>query len=313
MFVNPRPIRRKLHLVACLWGLAAVVAPCGGAAGDLAGRIWSSADGAFVEPARVAEAVAKAEYVLLGETHTHARHHRLQARLIDAASTERAPAVVLEMVTRGRQAAIDEWRAAGARPSDFGTAVGWAEQGWPEWSIYQPIVEQAIAHDLAILAGGPARETFATVARNGLESLSPERRRTLRLDQPLPETQAKRLETTLRRAHCGELHAPIERMVALQRLRDAAMAERMRTADTDGAVLIAGRGHTRRDFGVPHYLDGATTATVTVALRGTRPDMDLADWRNAGDGTMAHDYIWFTADDPPEVPCPEAGTSTDTH
>jgi len=290
-----------------LWGLASITVAASASAGELAGRIWSRGDAAFVEPARVAEAVASAEYVLLGETHTHASHHRLQARLIDAASAERSPAVVLEMVPRERQSAIDAWRAGAATASGFGAAVGWAERGWPDWSTYQPIVERALTRDLAILAGAPARETFAAVSQNGLDALAPARRRALRLHRPLPEAKAARLERILRRAHCGELHAPIERMVALQRLRDAAMAERMRAAGADGAVLIAGRGHTRRDLGVPHYLDRSEAEAVTVALRGTGGEMDLADWREAGESTMAHDYIWFTDDAPPERRCPDGG------
>lgn len=316
MFVTPSREQRKLQPARWAgWTLAslALVAGAGpSAGGELAGRVWSSEREAFVEPARVADAVADADYVLLGETHTHARHHRLQARLIDAASSARAPALVLEMVTRERQSAIDDWRGGDADADAFGPAVGWNERGWPDWSIYQPIIERALAHDLPILAGGPARATFASVAQNGLDGLTRERRRALRLDQPLPEALATRLEATLRRAHCGETHAPMERMVALQRLRDAAMAERMRASDADGAVLVAGRGHTRRDFGVPHYLGEAAADSVAVALRGTRADMDLADWRQADDGTMAHDFVWFTADEPPEVPCPDAAATDET-
>jgi uncharacterized iron-regulated protein len=274
------------------------------AGGPLAGRIWSSEREAFVEARRVAEAAAQARYVLLGETHTSARHHLIQARLLDAASDARSPAVVVEMVPRDQQHAIDRWRGAAAVPSDFGRAVGWSERGWPDWSIYQPIVELAAARDLAIRAGGPERERFTQVAQQGLDALDPERRRTLRLDRDLPDTQRQRLARTLREAHCGETHAPIARMVALQRLRDAAMAERMRTATADGAVLIAGRGHTRRDFGVPTYLDNAADDAIAIALRGTEPSADAADGHQADDNTRTHDFVWFTADEPPRVPCP---------
>jgi hypothetical protein len=69
-------------------------------------------------------------------------------------------------------------------------------------------------------------------------------------------------------------------------------------AGADGAVLIAGAGHVRADFGVPRYLAwrDATAAVVTVGLvevraEATRPQ----DYAAVGDGDAGlYDYVWFT-------------------
>ncbi len=274
-------------------------------AGDeLTGRIWAPPEQAFVDADRLEAAVADADYALLGETHTIARHHRLQARLLDAAARERRPAVVLEMVARDAQGAIDTWRSDDGAPENFGEAVDWEQRGWPEWAIYQPILEVAVARELPIRAGAPSAETVRGIGQQGLRSLPTQRRLALGLDKALPERADERLRDTLEAAHCGShSKVPIDRMVAVQRLRDASMAERMRTAGDGGAVLIAGNGHARRDYGVAHYLPGEAR-TVSVALLGTRADDTLASVRDAHGGSLAFDFVWFTDDQPPRAACP---------
>jgi uncharacterized iron-regulated protein len=266
-------------------------------ADTLAERVWMPAEGRFVEPAVVERAVASARYVLLGEEHPVARHHELQARLLRAAARQRQPAVVFEMIPVSRQSGIDAWRE---RPDPeaaaLGPAVGWNERGWPDWALYAPITEVALMRELPLWAGAPAPTELRTVARDGLRKLSAERRRALRLDRPLPGPARERLLETLRAAHCGEMHTPAERMLAAQRLRDASMAERMRASGAGGAVLIAGHGHVREDYGVPRYLDRAGDDVVTVALRTTGGTGEhIADHVAAAGGALAYDYVWFTS------------------
>lgn len=287
-------------------------------AAELAGRIWVPAEQRFAAPAELERALAGADLVLLGETHTVARHHALQARLIRAASRERRPAVVLEMLPRTAQGAIDAWRArAPVDASAFGPAVDWGERGWPDWSIYVPIVRTALERDLSLYAGGPAPGERRTVGEDGLEALAPGVRRALGLDRPLPADAGARLAATLRRVHCGlDTHAPVARMVAVQRLRDARMAARLlEVAGTDGAVLVAGHGHVRRDYGVPWYLarhDG-DRRVVSVALLGTDGvDHTVAAHAARAGGVLPFDYVWFTAGGSPAGDCdadPDSGAA----
>jgi uncharacterized iron-regulated protein len=304
MFVK-RVARQRKQAAAVLALLACATTVTAGE--GLAGRIWAPSEQAFVDADRVEAAVADADYALLGETHTIARHHRLQARLLAAAARERRPAVVLEMVARDTQAAIDAWRSAGAEPERFGKAVDWSQRGWPEWAIYQPIVEVAVARDLPIRAGAPSAEIVRRVGQEGLQRLPAQRRRSLGLDKALPDAADERLRKTLKAAHCGSHSAvPIDRMVAVQRLRDAHMAERMRASGDGGAMLIAGNGHTRRDFGVGPYLS-RQASTVSVALIGAPSGDTLASVREAHGGALAFDFVWFTDDEPPRVTCPGDG------
>ncbi len=277
--------------------LLALAASGQAAASELAGRIWAPGEGRFVAPSEVERAVAAARFVLLGEEHTIEAHHALQAHLLRAAARDGQPAVVFEMIPISRQSAIDAWRAAPApNPADLGPAVSWAERGWPDWQLYMPLAEVALERDLPLLAGGPAREQLRTVARYGLAGLDDARERELGLDRSLPEAGHERLLATLRAVHCGEGHVPAMRMLAAQRLRDAAMAEQLRAAaDRHGrAALIAGHGHTRADHGVPQYLDAGADEVVAIAFRGTDGIGAIHEHVAASGGALPYDYVWLT-------------------
>jgi len=288
-----------------------LLALAGTARGEsLDGRIWVPGEQRFAAPAELAAAVRRAHFVLLGETHSVERHHELQARFVAAAAAGRRPAVVFEMIPRDRQPAIDAWRAAEPPdPAALGPAVGWEERGWPAWSQYQPIVETALRRDLPLRAGAPADTTVRRVGHAGLGALGPESTALPGLDTPLPSRARERLLDTLRAVHCGlPEHAPVDRMIAVQRLRDASMAERMMAGHKGaGAVLIAGHGHVRRDYGVPLYLARGAPgrSVVSIAFFGTVGKQTVAAQRKAAGGTLPFDFVWFT---PGGVAAPECAS-----
>jgi len=262
-----------------------------------------------VDAATVERAVEQAHFVLLGEIHTVARHHELQARMIRVAAHSRRPGVVLEMVPRSRQRDIDTWRASThPTPAAFARAVDWSRRGWPDFAIYTPIL-RAVLHNALPLRGGDIDPgTLRQIGHTGLDALAPDRRARLALDRPLPTAARNRLVDTLRAAHCGvDTHVPIDRMVAVQRLRDASMADRLLAADTgDGAVLIAGAGHVRRDHGVPWYLRARAPDrdVVSIAFLGTRGIGEtVAAQRAAAGGKLPFDFVWFTAGGAPSPAC----------
>ena len=94
-----------------------------------------------------------------------------------------------------------------------------------------------------------------TIGKGGQEALSANRRTELLLEEPLSEAAEKILLSTIVESHCGMIDgAGAGPMLAVQRARDGAMARAMLDAGDDGAVLIAGSGHVRRDYGVPRLL-----------------------------------------------------------
>jgi uncharacterized iron-regulated protein len=91
----------------------------------------------------------------------------------------------------------------------------------------------------------------------------------------------------------------VKAMVEVQRARDAQMAESLIAAsDPDGAILVAGAGHVRNDYGIPVYLRAKapekrviSIAFVEVDKQKTEPQSYALSYPN---GRLPFDYIWFT-------------------
>ena len=118
------------------------------------------------------------------------------------------------------------------------------------------------------------------------------------------------LVQTLVDSHCGQLRAedaaPLTRA---QRARDAVIADSLLRYRANGAVLIAGAGHARRDLAVPLYLRArAPDASIaSVALTEVEPGVDdVAAYRTTavvGSIDPPFDYLWFSARAEREDPC----------
>jgi uncharacterized iron-regulated protein len=263
---------------------------------ELIGGIWSSRDQAFVSPSSLLQAVSEAQFILLGENHDNAAHHQLQAWIIRNASFSGSLTVVMEQIDASKAETLEAFLAqSDPDPVKLGETLDWANSGWPDWELYLPIASAAIDRQADILPGLPARSQTRRIAEEGFASLSADRLSALKLDQPLPEVQSEALRQEIAEAHCDLLPTQaLPAMEAVQRFRDAYMAEAMLKAASKGpAILIAGNGHVERNRGVPWYLEQAgAEGVVVITLTETLPSNRSAPETSAiGD---AADYIWFT-------------------
>lgn len=267
----------------------------------LAGRIWSTRDGRFVAEEDVLAAAGRARFVLLGERHGNPEHHALQARVVAAAARGgRSLAVVAEQLDFVQQPAIDACRRDCADfGAELGPRVGWAQTGWPDYALYSPVFEAAANAGATVLAGNPGAARIRALSRG--ETAAPGEHWAAAAREPLSDVGRERLMQDLVDGHCG--HLPAERtepLVRAQRLRDAAMAATLeRGAGADGAaVLIAGNGHVRRDYGVPTLLPERDTLVIgfteVAAVESTAAEYAERD---------AFDYLWFTARVDEPDPC----------
>jgi uncharacterized iron-regulated protein len=302
--VSGRQLAAVVLLLLVLVARARAAEPPGAGLGQdhpLNGRIWDVARARFVTRDELAGAVSGARFALLGERHDHPEHHALQAWLVRRMTEAgRRPAVAFEMLDTTQAAALARHLAAAPRDAEgLGDAVGWKTSGWPEWRLYQPIAEAALAAGLPIVAANIPSAVARAAVRGDLSGLDVALVRRHGLDRPAPTQRA--LEDEIRAAHCGALpDRLIPGMVLAQRARDATMAERLVAAGaTDGAVLIAGAGHVRSDLGVPAALATlapdarvAAVAFVEVTDDWTAPPDYAAPF---GAGRLPFDYVWFTA------------------
>lgn len=276
---------------------------------DLVGKIWSTEKSAFISPEELKQALLKKRFVLLGEIHDNPDHHWLQAQIINflaTQSTKQRPALVVEMIKVDQMPRLEAYRKqTGSKAKFLGTALQWKQNGWPDWSIYQPIGEQIFTHNLEVYPGHTTRMMIDHLIKSDMSILPAKAKKIFKLDIELDKELNNALSNDIRISHCNKLpEHVIPPMTVVQRFRDAWMADVMIQASYDDkdqrrqAILIAGTGHTRTDRGAPWYLNlregkGNSISiqfAETIEKATSIKDVAQADPK----GNIAADYIWVT-------------------
>ncbi len=274
----------------------------------LAGRIWEAASGQFVPPEALLPRLRSADYLLLGETHDNADHHRLQAWLIGQAGEGGKPAVVFEMINEDQSEALARYLDSDSpSAAGLGPAIGWEESGWPDWALYLPIAEAALANGAAFRPGSLPSRAIREIGMRGLaDSRSAEELERLALSEDWPDELSEELYAELAKSHCDLLPPKmLPRMAEVQRMRDAKLADAMVAARAEGhdpAILVAGTGHTGHRRAVPWYLEAreADGTVLSIALLEVIPGAEApSDYERRGD----HDILWFTPRAERKDPC----------
>lgn len=278
--------------------------------GPLVGKIWNPRAAAFADAAAVGASLARADVVVLGETHDNADHHALQAALLRALiASGRRPAVAFEMLDVDQQGAVDgALGQPGVTADGLASAVSWQRNGWPDFALYRPIFAASLEASLPIVAANLSRRQAQEVIRSGREALSPALRQRLDREGPLPEPTQRELRQEMAESHCGMLPAKLlDPMVVAQRARDAQMAERIEAGASErGVVLITGAGHARRDRGVPAFLSRSAPALriASVAFLEVGPEVSSPqDFASEFGSELPFDFVVFTPRTKREDPC----------
>ena len=268
----------------------------------LVGTIWSTeTEGPLTETAYL-DRMAAARFVLLGEIHPNPDHHNLQAQALEELIKRgRKPAVVFEMIPINMQKAVDTFIAQEDRSLDLLQEVlQWTTRGWPDWSMYAPIFDLALRHDLPIRAGNLSKSESKGLWKDIKAGLSDDQKRLYGLDVPLGDTVQSQLRSHIGEAHCGMLpEKMLDPMTSVQRAKDGLMANTLMDADQgDGAVLISGSGHVRRDWAVPFVIKAKQPKAeiVAVAFSEASPGYKTAkDYMpDAAPGAPIFDILYFT-------------------
>jgi uncharacterized iron-regulated protein len=277
----------------------------------LTGRIWDVSSARFIDRQSLVIRLARADFLLLGERHDNPDHHLLQAKVLRSLiALGRHPAVGFEMFGLDDASAIANHLAFA--PNDaagLGKAVNWNKSGWPDWAMYQPIAEAALQAKLRIVATNLPLATARKMSSDGLAALEPSVRRELGLDRPLSDAMFAAMAADIRNSHCGYAsEKSVQAMLGVQRARDAQMAQSLIAAgDPDGAILVAGAGHVRNDYGIPVYLTAKAPGKQVVSIAFLEVDNHKPEPHNYAlpepNDRLPFDYVWFTARVDDENPC----------
>lgn len=259
-----------------------------------AGRILDARSGESISRDDVTQRAIAAQYVILGEVHDNAVHHHLQSEILQALlRSGRSPALAMEQFDLDNQPALEAARTRGERnPERLADAGHFDRKGW-HWPQYKPLIALAASNDLPLLAANLSREEGRELVKSG------------RPAQGLPAltpSQRVALERDIIDGHCGirPSESVLAGMVEAQRARDARMAKVLERVGESGAVLIAGKGHARRDRGVPSYMQAELQQKLlSIGFEEVGPDGTASRTDFAG----IYDVVWFTPRAAREDPC----------
>ena len=260
----------------------------------LAGRIWDSRLQQFVTPEKLLVGLREARFLLLGEKHDNADHHRLQSAVLESLiDSDAVSGVAFEMIDASRAPKL-----AGIAGREFAASEElreWLEwdEGW-EWEFYLPLLLASLDAGLPVAAANIDENAVMDIYQGAGPALP---------DDVFDQAAMDKLFADIDESHCGLLpESQFPAMVRVQQTRDLAMAEALRSlaGDEGAALLIAGNYHARQDLGVPNFLlalDAGVSREeiVSLAFLEVEPgELVPVSYLERFGGIAEHDYLWFT-------------------
>ncbi|BBD08817.1 ChaN family lipoprotein [Desulfovibrio ferrophilus] len=286
-----------------LWIVAIVVAAVLGGCATTPMPMQDILPGDLFEPggealstAQLTERVRSTAYVLLGEGHTVACDHRVQADILAAlADVGLVSALGLEMVPMDKQPVLDRFNAGEINVDDLGKELDWKAIWGHSYAGYAPVFREAAERGVPLFALNVPKRVVRAVSANGLDGVEEADRQYLpsRIIPPTDD-QVDSLHEEFER-HQGmmterKIKDEEERFLLIQSLWDTIMAEnavavRGRLGGT--MLILAGSGHVEYSWGIPHRLH---------ALDADAGVLTIMPWRGLDDvDAEAGDLFFYCA------------------
>lgn len=247
-----------------------------------AAEIIHIATGEVLSPQTLAGILRSSEIVLLGELHDNPSHHQARGALI-AALARPGITIVAEHLPAGSRVVFTDATLPALEAAGF-NASSW---GWP---LHAPLFDAIRLAGLPLVGGILAKGMSKEIVKNRQQAFTPEVAEIFKA-APLSEAARNKLDQDLTDGHCGQLpQRYLEPMQLAQRAADISMAVTLK--DNKPAVLVAGNGHVRKDYGVPQVLVAVAPSLTVTTVGFYERTAALAEMLPALAGR--YDYVWFT-------------------
>ena len=247
---------------------------------------WTVPGGGRIAAQEILARAAKAQVVLLGESHDNADHHRWEFQTVAALAALR-PRIVLgfEMFPRRVQGALDRWVANELTEEEFLNASDWSRVWGYDAAFYLPLFHFARLNRIPMVALNVERDLVRSVRSSGLASVAPEKREGISVPAAAGEAYLERLFASYAEHPENKQSAPartdsrFQRFVEAQLVWDRAMAQALAETSArnpDALVVgIMGSGHIERGEGVQRQIENLGIKHI-VSLLPWNPDADCA-------------------------------------
>ncbi len=255
---------------------------------------WIDADdgAAITQPDLFSDLTANT-FVLLGETHDNAEHHRWQLHTLAALHGRFDDLMIgFEMFPRRAQPALDQWVRGELSRKAFLDAVNWRTTWGFDPDLYMPLFNFARMHRIPMIALNVDRQLVSRVGSEGWDAVPVSEREGIgkpaaasaAYQRTLAEIYLAKQAFLARDATHGDASETkqsetiedvvskpeFKRFVEAQQTWDRAMAEGLaeaKQAHPEALVVgVMGSGHLSYFHGVPHQLDDLGFASSAVLL-----------------------------------------------
>ena len=241
--------------------------------------------------------LVQADVVYLGENHDNPEDHKTQLAIIQKLK-QRNPkiAIAMEMFQRPYQGVLDRYLAGQVSEQELFEQSEYDQRWGFPWGYYAPILRFAKEKNLPVIALNTPTEVTRKVAREGLESLTPEQRQFIPPFSEIRTDNAEYRQLIVKafQQHQSAAHgssADESRFFLAQVLWDETMAEAiakfLKAKPDYQVVVLAGQGHIVYGYGIPsrvaRRLKGKQLVQRSVLLSPSedapaRIDLPIADF-----------------------------------
>ncbi|MBI4192965.1 MAG: ChaN family lipoprotein [Betaproteobacteria bacterium] len=254
----------------CALGLIAMeitaATPAGAQQSCVPAGEWSVPGAGRIAAPEILARAARAQVVLLGESHGNADHHRWELQTMAALAALR-PKVVLgfEMFPRRVQGELDRWVAGELSEQEFLKASDWSRVWGSATASYLPLFHFARLNRIPMIALNVERDFVQAVRAKGFDGVPAEKREGVSRPAPPGEAYLGRLFASYSEHPQAKGRATARsdleflRFVEAQLVWDRAMAQALADAAArypDALVIgIMGNAHVAHGDGVPYQLE----------------------------------------------------------
>lgn len=226
--------------------------------------IYDVRTGNLVAKVELWQRLEAARFVIVAESHDSAADHAIQLEVLQSLGERGELALGMEMFQRPFQSALDQFVTGEIDEAQMLTRTQWEDRWGFAIELYQPLWQWAAEQQVPIVALNARRELTKRIAAVGVEGLTEQER----ADLPELDLDSPRYRAWMRgvfRAHGAEMEADkFDRFFQAQLTWDETMADtavRWEQANPGTTmVIVVGRGHVERDFGIPSRIRRRTGA-----------------------------------------------------
>ena len=227
--------------------------------------------------------------ILIGEKHDNPDHQRLEKQLIEDFTINHFKRdVIFEMITEDIKPKLSELNQVKSK-DHLKQQLEWDNRGW-KWENYGGVIYTGYQYGQNLKVGNLSSNTIKNIYSNGLNQNYAS---AIELKKDLLD---KFLEL-LFESHCQAVpKEKLESMADIQLARDSFIAKQTIESE-NGAIVVAGSGHIRKDLGVPLHLsvmsNTAKNSSKTLSIAFIEVKPDKVDYKHYELGEK-FDFVLFT-------------------